>query len=132
MAEQQVSEALMKADRWSKLIALFFAMGMYGFATLFTNNPTLNAAIAALAAIGVRISIPYFVSISGYGLDHVPSQSHPEAGNYHHGAVGSGLVVGSFVALAIMTAEPPYIAFSGGIAGTVVSVLVLRSVLPTV
>lgn len=132
MAEQQVDEALLKADRWSKIVALFFAMGMYGFATLFTNNATLNAAIAAFAAIGVRISIPYFASISGYGLDQAPSQSHAGTGNYHHGAVGGGLIVGSFLALAIMAVETPAVAFAAGAAGGVVSVLLLREVLPSV
>jgi len=131
MSEQQVDETLMKADRWSRFIALFFAMGMYGLATLVANNATLNAAIAAFAAIGVRISIPYFASISGYGLNRTPSQSHANTGNYHHGAIGGGLIVGSFLALAIMTVETPAIAFAGGAAGGIMSTLLLREVLPS-
>ncbi|QSG12618.1 hypothetical protein HSBGL_2211 [Halapricum desulfuricans] len=131
MSNQQVEDALIKVDRWSKIIALFFAMGMFGLATLLADNATLNAAIAAFAAIGVRISIPYFASISGYGLDQAPSQSYADTGNYHHGAVGGGLIVGSFLALAIMTVETPAVAFAGGAAGGVVSMLLLREGLPS-
>ncbi|MEF8882025.1 MAG: hypothetical protein V5A34_05825 [Halapricum sp.] len=132
MVEQQVDEALMKADRWSKVIALFFAMGTYGLAILLTSNNTFNASVAAFAGIGVRLYIPYHASVSGYGGEQVPSQAHSATGNYHHGAVGAGLVVGSFLALGIMIVEPTYwTALIGGVAGGIVSFLVLRSTLPS-
>lgn len=132
MAEQQVDERLMKADRWSKVIALFFAMGMYGLGMMLTENITFNAAVAAFAAVGVRISIPYYVGVSEAGLNQVPSQAHPDAGKYHHGAVGGALILGSFVALAAMSVEPStYPAFGSGIATGIVSFLLLRVVLPS-
>jgi hypothetical protein len=132
MAEQQVSEALMKADRWSKIAALFFAMGTFALATLLTDDVQFNASVAAFAGIGVRLYIPYHASISGYGGEKMPSQAHPATGNYHHGAVGGGLVVGSFVALAIMAVEPTFMtALVGGVTIGVASFLFLQDKLPS-
>ncbi|MFW5949874.1 MAG: hypothetical protein ACOCR6_00780 [archaeon] len=106
MVEQQVKARLQKADQWSKVIALFFAMGMFGLATLLTGNLQLGAAIAAFSAVGIRIYVPYHVSIWGEDSDGISSQSYELTGNYHHGAAGLALVVASFAALAALVAGP--------------------------
>jgi len=130
MADAQVDDSLKRADKWSKIIALFFAMGVFGGATLLTDNVNFNAAVAAFAAIGVRLYIPYHASISADAS--VPSQAMADTGNYHHGAVGGGLVVGSFAALAAMAIEPGFwLALGVGVGAGVLSFLVLRTALPS-
>ncbi|QSG08268.1 hypothetical protein [Halapricum desulfuricans] len=106
MSNQQVDDALVKADRWSKVIALFFAMGMFGLATLLTESFQLSAVVAAFGAIGVRIYVPYHVSVWGEDSGGIASQSYELTGNYHHGAAGIALVVASFAALAALVAGP--------------------------
>jgi len=130
MADAQVDDSLQRADKWSKIVALFFAMGVFGGATLLTDNVNFNAAVAAFAAIGVRLYIPYHASISADAS--VPSQAMEATGNYHHGAVGGGLVVGSFAALAAMAIEPGFwLALGVGVGAGVLSFLVLRTALPS-
>ena len=131
MSNQQVEETLMKADRWSKMIALFFAMGMFGLASVLTTNPQVNATIAAFSAVGVRIYIPYHVSVFGGNGDGISSQSYEMTGNYHHGAAGAALVAGPFAALAVFAAESMvYGSIGVAIAVGAVVFLVLRKVLP--
>jgi hypothetical protein len=130
MADEQVDESLQRADKWSKIIALFFAMGVFGGASLVVDNVNFNAAVAAFAGIGVRIYIPYHASLSsGTG---VPSQAIEATGNYHHGAVGGALVIGSLAALAAMVVEPRFwLALGAGTGTGVLSFLVLRTALPS-
>lgn len=130
MADAQVDESLQRADKWSKIIALFFAMGVFGGASFLTDNVNFNAAIAAFSAIGVRIYIPYHASLASDA--GVPSQAFEATGNYHHGAAGGALVVGSFAALAAMVIEPGFLLALGvGVGTGVLSFLVLRTALPS-
>lgn len=144
MSNQQVEDALLKADRWSKVIALFFAMGMFGLAILLIEDIQVSAVVAAFSAVGIRIYVPYHVSVFGEDSDGISSQSYELTGNYHHGAVGAALVVASFAALAFLAVEPTVDGASAGIAAsTVYSALgigiavgavvfvVLRNVLPS-
>lgn len=130
MTEEHVDSALRRADRLSKVIALFAAMGVFGGASLLTDNVQFNASVAAFAGIGVRIYIPYHSSISGEKA--IPSQALDDTGNYHHGAVGIGLIVGALAALLAMSVESSfYLALATGIGAGAVSYLVLRVVLPS-
>ncbi len=132
MSNQQVEDSLLKADRWSKAIALFFAMGVFGLATLLTDNVQVNAAIAAFSGVGIRIYVPYHVSVWGEGGDGISSQSYELTGNYHHGAAGIALVAGSLAALAVIVIEPTvYGALGVGLFIGVLTFLGLRSVLPS-
>lgn len=129
MSDEEVDPALQRADRWSKIIALGFAIGLFAVATVLTDNVQFNASVSAMGAVGVRIYIPYHASIAGDGT--APSQAHPDTGNYHHGAVGAGLVAGSLAAIGVMAVEPRYYSALGvGVVTCVVSYLMLRSVLP--
>lgn len=144
MSNQQVEDALLKADRWSKVIALFFAMGMFGLATILTEDFHISAAIAAFSAVGVRIYVPYHVSVFGEDSDGISSQSYELTGNYHHGAAGIALVVASFAALAVLVVGPSvhealatgttsavYGALGVGIGVGAVLFVLLRQVLPS-
>ncbi|WP_135663177.1 hypothetical protein [Halorhabdus rudnickae] len=131
MADQSVDEALQKADRWSKVIALGVAIAGYVVASQVTANPQFNATIAAFGGIGVRIYVPYHVSVFGSISEKVPSQAHSETGNYHHGAVGAGLIVGSTSALVVMAVLTEY--YAALVAGVVIATgtfLALRAYLP--
>lgn len=130
MADQQVSDSLQRVDRLSKIAALFFAMGVFGAATLLTENVQFNASVAAFCGVGARIYIPYHASVSS--TETTTSQALPDTGNYHHGAVGGGLVAGSLVALVAMTVDPSFsLALGIGVAAGILSFLVLRTTLPS-
>lgn len=132
MAEEQVDTELVRIDRWSKILALFVAMGLFALGSLFTSNVQFNASVAAVGGIGIRLYVPYHASRSGYGPDSVPSQAHSETGNYNHGAVGGGLVVGSLAAIGGMTVTSSYYAaLAVGLGAAVVTYLSLRAVLPS-
>lgn len=130
MADEQVDESLRRADRLSKVFALFCALGVFVGASLVIENATINAAAAAFVGVGVRIYVPYHASIATD--EGVPSQAFADTGNYHHGAVGGGLILGAFAALAAMVVEPSvYLALGVGVGTGVLSYLALRTALPS-
>lgn len=132
MAQERVDEELVRIDRLSKLVALFFAIGLFVLASLFTDHVQFNASVAAVGAIGIRLYIPYHASLSGYGPDTVPSEAHPETGNYNHGAVGAGLVVGSFAAIGGMVVGSNYFAgLASGVGVALLTYLVFDRALPS-
>ncbi|PSP42592.1 hypothetical protein BRC66_00875 [Halobacteriales archaeon QH_2_66_30] len=131
MAEQQVDDSLLKIDRWSKVAAIFVALGMYVAGIVLTGDYSFAAIIAAFVGIGVRIYAPYYASrrasdSAGSDLEDIAS-----TGNYHHGAVGIALVVGPIVTLVIGLIEPDNnIAYAAGAFFTVLTFTVLRVALP--
>ena len=131
MAEQQVDDSLLKIDRWSKVAAIFVALGMYVAGIVLTGDYSFAAIIAAFVGIGVRIYAPYYASrrasdSAGSDLEDIAS-----TGNYHHGAVGIALVVGPIVTLLIGLIEPDNnIAYAAGAFFTVLTFTVLRVALP--
>lgn len=132
MAEQEIEidEKIQQIDQYSKIFGMFFAMAVYAFGLNLTNHALFNATIAAMAGIGFRMYMPYQASISNV-TSAVPSDVHPDTPNYHHGAVGGALVVGSFGALAAMIANPDFLPAMGiGAAIGVGSYFVLQAALP--
>jgi hypothetical protein len=131
MAEQQVDDSLLKLDRWSKVAAIFVALGMYVAGIVLTGDYSFSAIVAAFVGIGVRIYIPYHASRSasdtaGSGLEELAL-----TGNYHHGAVGIALVVGPFVTLVVALIEPNNnLAYAAGGFFTVLTFAVFRFALP--
>lgn len=91
-----------KADRWSKVIALFVAMGVFVGSVWLTEAPQLSSITAAGAGIGARFLIPYRVSFSVPEEERASIEEHPGTGNFHHGAVGAALLVGSLVTVGIL------------------------------
>lgn len=130
MAQQDVDDSVLRADRYSKIIALFFAVGVWGLTSFLTPDRLFNMTIAAVAGIGIRLYIPYHASVLMGDSESVPVRDYEGTGGYHHGAVGGGLVVGSLVAIGVMTARPVYsAAMMAGIATTAASYMLFRSLL---
>ena len=99
MSEQPFHDSVVKADKWSKVVALFVAIGVFLLAREVVADVQFVAIIAAITAIGVRLYIPYYASIRVPDADRTPLHDHPVTGNYHHGAAGLALIVCSAVAL---------------------------------
>jgi len=132
MVEQQVDESVLRADRWSKIIALLFAAGLFLTASWLTADPQFNMIVAAFAGVGLRIYIPYHASIRVSDPDHEPIQAYEGTGNYHQGAAGGALVVAALFALVVMVVELNSMqALAAGGGAGVVTFLLLARILPS-
>lgn len=132
MPEREVDESVLRADRWSKIIALLFAIGTFLAATWLTPDALFNMTVAAFGGIGLRIYIPYHASIRVSDPDHMPIQAYEGTGNYHQGAVGAAVAAASLLALAVMVAvgdSTTALLVGGGVA--VAFFLMLGEVLPS-
>jgi len=97
MSEPQIHESVIKADRWAKVLALFFAMGFYLLSLELTNEMVFSMVTAATAAIGFRYYIPYHASAALDSPDQGGIHDHPATGDYHHGAIAIALLVSAVV-----------------------------------
>lgn len=130
MSDEQVDKSMVRADRWSRVIALLAAIGLFLLSGQLIEDLQFSMVTAAFVGIGVRFYIPYHASITVARRDD-PIHEYKGTGNYHHGAAGVGLVVFSLVALFAMTINPEFWQALGvGVAAGLVAFLVLRSVLP--
>lgn len=102
MSDVQFSERVRKADRWSKFIALLVAIGVFLGSVWLTEAPQLSSISAAGAGIGARFFIPYWVSQSMPAEERTSIEEHPGTGNFHHGALGVALLLGSFVLIGVL------------------------------
>jgi len=129
MSEGQVGESVLKADRYSKVIAIFVALGTYLAASALVSDQQFAMIVAAFVAIGVRIYVPY------HALKRTPDTVADSVevlpGNYHYGAVSGALVIGPLFTIPLgMLANDTTIALGAGIGVTVLVYVVLRVVLP--
>lgn len=132
MSDQEVDDSVIKADHWSKIIALFVAIGIYLVGAQLTNDGHFSMIVAAFTGIGVRIYIPYHASILVSDPDHKPIQAYEGSGNYHQGAVGAAVVIASLAALVVMLIEAnSTTAFVAGTVVAIASFLLFRLVLPS-
>lgn len=132
MSEEKPEQSVLRADKLSRYIAMFYAMGLFGLAVLLIGDPHVSAAIAAFSAIGVRIYLPYHVSVWGERGSDRTSQSYEMTGNYHHGALGLALFVASFASLAVYVYEETvYGALAVGLVVGAVLYVALRAKLPS-
>lgn len=132
MADQQVDESVVRADRLSKVAALFLAVGVFAAATWSVDDALFSMTVAAFAGIGARIYIPYHASIRVSDPDHGPIQDYEGTGNYHQGAVGAAVVSGALLAFAVAAlGTDTNTALLAGGGAAVACFLVLRSVLPS-
>jgi hypothetical protein len=129
--EPQVAESVLAADRWSRIVGLFVALGVFVLAQLTTTDPQFNAVVAAVGGIGARVYVPYHASLSVVDPEATSISSHPDAGNYHYGAAGLALLLAPGVALVVMIAAGSFNAaiLVGAVVGSA-GFLVLRSTLP--
>lgn len=131
MSDQEFDESVVNADRWSKVIALFVAIGVYLLSISLIADRQFSGIIAAFVAIGVRLYIPYHASMLVPKSERVSLSSHSATGNYHHGAAGAGLVFGSLCALGVWTVRPEFFPAVGtGVIVLIATYLVLTTVLP--
>lgn len=128
---EEVDESVRRADRWSRVIGLFVALGVYFGALQLTGDIAISMLAAAVTAIGARIYVPYHASLRvaegrGTNLAEIPM-----TGGYHYGAVGLALIVGPLVTVAVRMVETESILTlgAGGLAAAVTFVVV-RAVLP--
>lgn len=102
MSDVQLSERMVQADRLSKVIALVVAMVVFAGSLWLTDAQYVSSIAAAGAGIGSRFLIPYCVSLTVPEGEGVSIEEHPGTGNYHHGAVGAALLLGSIVTVGIL------------------------------
>jgi hypothetical protein len=132
MSDSKVDESMIRADRLSKVIALFVALGVFLVAFQLTDDGLFNMIVAAIAGIGTRIYIPYHASVTVSDPDPKPIQDYEGTGNYHQGAVGAAAVLAAVAALATMAVLlDSTLAFGAGVGTGVVLFLLFRGVLPT-
>ncbi|WP_331233150.1 hypothetical protein [Natronorarus salvus] len=132
MPERQFEDSVVRADRWSKAVALVVAIGVFLLSVRLTADQQFGSIVAATVAIGTRLYIPYHASMSVPEPDRIPIHAHPDTGSYHHGAVGGALAIAPFASLAVMTVHPAFLpAIGAGVVVGVVVYWVLYAVLPT-
>lgn len=132
MSEQQFHDSVVTADKWSKVIALFVAIGIFLIGRELTGDVQFVSIVAATAAIGVRLFIPYYASMQVPDADRTPLHDHPVTGNYHHGAAGLALVVLSVVAFGTFLLIHAFLTAVGvGVVSGALAYVVLSSVLPS-
>jgi len=132
MSDSEVDESVIRADRLSKVIALFVALAIFLLASQLTDEGLFNMTVAAFAGIGTRIYIPYHASVTVSDPDHEPIQAYEGTGNYHQGAVGAAVVLAAVAALAtIVVVQDTWWALGAGLGAGVLLVLLLRPVLPS-
>lgn len=131
MTEQQFDESVITADRWSKVIALGVAVAVFLLARQVTGDVQFGSIVAAFAAIGARLYIPYHASMNIPASERTSLSEHPTTGNYHHGAAGLALIVGSFVALAAFVVVHSFFAAVGiGVVFGILCYVAFASLLP--
>lgn len=132
MSDQPFHDSVVKADKWSKIIALFVAIGVFLLAREIVANVQFVSIIAAMTAIGVRLYIPHYASMRVPEADRTPLHEHPVTGSYHHGAAGLALIVLSAVALVVFVLNHAVLIAVGiGVISGAVAYVVLSSVLPS-
>lgn len=132
MSEPEFSESVVLANRWSKVIALLVAIGVFLLANALGGDVQFASIVAAGAAIGARFYIPYRASMNVPESERTPLTAHPNTGNYHHGAAGIALMAASIVALgAFLVAHGFLLAVGVGVMFGIVSFVILRSRLPS-
>jgi hypothetical protein len=128
--ERKAADRLIKVDRYSKVAALFLSIGVFGISVYLTEHVLFNMSISAVAGIGIRFYIPYHATVLNAKGETAQVREFDGTGNYNHGAVGAGLLIGAAAALGVMTAVGVYATgMLAGLAAATASYLVLRVVL---
>ncbi|ERH09424.1 MAG: hypothetical protein J07HX64_01178 [halophilic archaeon J07HX64] len=131
MSDVEFSGRMARADRWSKVLALLVAMGVFLGSNWLLDAPQFSSITAAFAGIGARFLIPYRVSLSIPPDQRTSIEEHPMAGSFHHGAVGGALSVGSLVttglAAAVLDSTPSLVM---GALFTAMAYIALEELLP--
>ncbi|MFC7186945.1 hypothetical protein [Halorubrum yunnanense] len=131
MSEPEFDKSVVRADKWSKVVALLVAIAAFLIVRELVIDVQFASIAAATAGIGTRLYIPYHASVRVPESDRTSISEHPMAGAYHHGAAGIGLVVLSIVAVTAFAFTQGFVTSIGiGIIAGVGLYVVLSSVLP--
>ncbi|MFC5279449.1 hypothetical protein ACFPM1_11880 [Halorubrum rubrum] len=132
MSEGSFHESVVAADRWSKVLALVVAIGVFLAVRELIGDVQFSSIVAATAGIGTRLYVPYHASVRVPEPDRRPLRDHPTAGNYHHGAAGLALVAASAVAVGSFGLGHGFVTAVGvGVISGSVAYLLCASALPT-
>ncbi|MES3517814.1 MAG: hypothetical protein PPP58_09145 [Natronomonas sp.] len=130
--DQQFHDSVVSADRWSKVVAMFVAIGVFFAARELVGDPQFSAIVAAFVGIGVRLYIPHHASLRVPESERTPLGEHPVTGDYHHGAAGVALAVSPFVSLLVFFFGHGFLTAVGfGALVCVLLYLLVGSVLPS-
>ena len=132
MSEQSFHESVVAADKRSKVLALFVAIGVFLAVLRLVDDVQFSSIVAATAGIGTRLYVPYHASIRVPETERTPLGEHPATGEYHHGAAGIALVIASLAAIVVFGLGHGLITAVGvgAISGSVAYVM-LASALPS-
>ncbi|QSG03039.1 hypothetical protein [Natranaeroarchaeum sulfidigenes] len=106
MSEYEFSNRVKTADKWSWIVSTLVTVVFFTASLLITMHAEFSAVVAAGVGIGVQFLLPYYASISVPAEQRQSLADHPTADNFHHGAVGGGLLLGSiagFVTMVVTT-----------------------------
>jgi hypothetical protein len=123
---EEAQAVMVKADRWSKVLAIFGALVGYVAGSLLVRSVEFGLIVAAMVGIGVRLYVPYHASRAITDEEGSSISEFPTTGNYHHGAVGGALVVGPLGTIPVAVLEPTLTvvgAVGAGVTGLVFAVL---------
>lgn len=95
MSEFEFSNRVKTADKWSWIASTLVTVLFFTASLLITMDAEFSAVVAAGVGIGMQFLLPYYVSISVPAEERQSLAEHPTADNFHHGAVGGALVLGS-------------------------------------
>ena len=132
MSEQPFHESVVAADKRSKVLALFVAIGVFLAVLRLVDDVQFSSIVAATAGIGARLYVPYYASMRVPEADRTPLSEHPATGEYHHGAACLALMIASIVAIVGFGLGHGLVTSVGvgGISGSIAYV-VLASALPS-
>jgi hypothetical protein len=132
MSEQPFHESVVAADKRSKVIALFVAIGLFLAVNRLVADVQFASIVAATAGIGTRLYVPYHASMRVPATDRTPLSEHPTTGEYHHGAAGLALMTASLVAIVVFGLGHRLITAVGvGVISGSIAYLILASALPS-
>lgn len=131
MSDVEFSQRVQRADQWSWVVSTLVTIVFFTVSIWLTLNVQFSAVVSAGTGIGVQFLLPYYASISVPVDQRQSLEDHPTADDFHHGAAGGSLIIGSVIAFIAMyvTAESTGSLLIGGL-WFVVSFVLLKRRLP--
>lgn len=102
MSEIEFSDRVKKADQWSWVVSTLVTIVFFGVSLWLTLNVQFSAVVGAFTGIGLQFLIPYYASITTPADERQSLADHSTADDFHHGAAGSILIIGSVTAFLVM------------------------------
>ncbi|MCL9814000.1 hypothetical protein [Natranaeroarchaeum aerophilus] len=106
MSEYKFSNRVKIADKWSWVVSTLVTVVFFTASLLLTMHAEFSAIVAAGVGISIQFLLPYYVSMAVPADERQSLADHPTADDFHHGAVGGALLLGSlggFVTMLVTT-----------------------------